>query len=68
MVEVLAKICEMIRFKLLQGGVKNGWEDTDEIQGEFCKNVVRSNGAQQMEQQSVKLVQKLGKARCFVVQ
>jgi hypothetical protein len=43
-------------------GVKNGWEVTDEIHGGFCKCVVRSNGAQQMEQWSVKLVQIVGKA------
>jgi len=49
-------------------GGENGWEVTDEIHGGFCKCVVKSNGAQQMEQQSVKLVQTLGMARCFVVQ
>ena len=47
--------------------MKNGCEVTDEIQGGFCKNVVRSNRAQQMEQQSVKLAQKLGKTRSSVV-
>jgi hypothetical protein len=66
-VEVLEKIYKMIRVRLLYWGEK-GWEVTDEIQGGFCKSVVRSNGAWQMEQQSVKLVQKLGKVRCFVVQ
>lgn len=48
-------------------GVKNGRKVTDEIQGGFCKDVVRSNRAQQIERLSVKLVRKLGKARCFVV-
>jgi hypothetical protein len=49
-------------------GVKNRREVTDEMQGGFRKKVVRCNGAQQMEQQSVKLVQTLGRAICFVVQ